>query len=151
MGYCRLLFNLIFQTRNTQLKALRKQMNEMHKTLDGMAKLKHELHEKSDDFRRDLVLLLVGRSTVRENDFTHVIDQVVDAQRVMSTMYDEQADADDHIVQIAGDYMLLIDSAQEVLIRRRKVLMDYEKEMKKSNKAAKERLKKVEGMKKIVK
>ena len=77
-------------------------MNEMHKTLQGMAKLKHQLHEKSDDFRRDLVLLLVGRSTVRENDFTQVVDQVVDAQRVMSTMYDEQADADDHIVQIAG-------------------------------------------------
>ena len=30
------------------------------------------------------------------------IDQVVDAQRVMSNMYDEQANADDQIVQIAG-------------------------------------------------
>ena len=48
-------------------------MNEMQQNLQGMAKLKHQLHEKSDDFRRDLVLLLVGRSTVRENDFTHVI------------------------------------------------------------------------------
>ena len=74
----------------------------MQTTLQGMSKLKHRLHEQSDDFRRDLVLLLVGRSTVRENDFTHVIDQVVDAQRIMSTMYDEQAQADDHIVQIAG-------------------------------------------------
>ena len=45
---------------------------------------------------------MVGRSTVRENDFTHCIDQVVDAQRIMSTMYDEQSQADDHIVQIAG-------------------------------------------------
>ena len=74
----------------------------MQQNLKGMAKLKHQLHEKSDDFRRDLVLLLVGRSSVRENDFTQVIDQVVDAQRVMSTMYDEQAYADDQIVQIAG-------------------------------------------------
>ena len=31
------------------------------------------------------------------------IDQVVDAQRVMSNMYDEQANADDQIVQIAGE------------------------------------------------
>ena len=84
------------------MNSLKKQMNEMQTTLQGMSKLKHRLHEQSDDFRRDLVLLLVGRSTVRENDFTHVIDQVVDAQRIMSTMYDEQAQADDHIVQIAG-------------------------------------------------
>lgn len=118
-------------------------MNEMHKTLQGMAKLKHGLHEMSDDFRRDLVLLLVGRSTVRENDFTHVIDQVVDAQRVMSTMYEEQADADDHIVHIAGDYMLLINSAQEVLARRRKVLMDLESERKKAKKTSAKEVKKV--------
>ncbi len=116
------------------MKSLHKQMNEMHKNLKGMAKLKHELHEKSDDFRRDLVLLLVGRSTVRENDFSHVVDQVVDAQRVMSTMYDEQADADDHIVQIAGDYMLMIEAAQDVLARRRKVLMDLEGQRKKDKK-----------------
>lgn len=108
-----------------------------------MAKLKHGLHEMSDDFRRDLVLLLVGRSTVRENDFTHVIDQVVDAQRVMSTMYEEQADADDHIVHIAGDYMLLINSAQEVLARRRKVLMDLESERKKAKKTSAKEVKKV--------
>ena len=66
-------FFLSFQTREAQLKSLLKQMNEMQQNLQGMAKLKHQLHEKSDDFRRDLVLLLVGRSTVRENDFTHVI------------------------------------------------------------------------------
>ena len=108
----------------------------MIKNLTGMAKLKHQLHDKSDEFRRDLVLLLVGRSTVRENDFTHVIDQVVDAQRVMSTMYDEQADADDNIVQIATDYTLMIQAAEDVLARRRKVQMNLDKETKKAQKKA---------------
>ena len=111
-------------------------MDEMIKNLTGMAKLKHQLHDKSDEFRRDLVLLLVGRSTVRENDFTHVIDQVVDAQRVMSTMYDEQADADDNIVQIATDYTLMIQAAEDVLARRRKVQMNLDKETKKAQKKA---------------
>ena len=69
-------YTFCFQTRQTQMNSLKKQMNEMQTTLQGMSKLKHRLHEQSDDFRRDLVLLLVGRSTVRENDFTHVIDQV---------------------------------------------------------------------------
>ena len=125
-----------FQTRQTQLKALLKQMNEMNKTLDGMAKLKHDLHLKSNDFRRDLVLLLVGRSTVHENDFTHVIDQVVDAQKVMALMYNEQADADDLIVQLAGDYILMIEAAQQVLSRRIKLQVDVEREAKKSKKKA---------------
>ncbi len=90
------------------MKALSKQMQEMHKTLKGMAKLKKQLHLSSNEFRRDLVNLLVGRSTVRENDFSHVIDRVVDAQRAMSTIYDEQSHADDYIVQLSADYVALI-------------------------------------------
>lgn len=109
-------------------------MAEMNKNLRGMAKLKHQLHAKSNDFRRDLVLLLVGRSSVRESDFSHVIDQVVDSQRVMSSIHYEQANADDHIVQISGDYVQMVASAQEVLARRRKVQMDLERESKKARK-----------------
>ena len=74
-------------------------MEEMNKNLKGMAKLKHMLHEKSDEFRRDLVSLIVGRSSVRQNDLSQVIDNVVDATKVMSTIYEEQGNADDHIVQ----------------------------------------------------
>lgn len=131
-----------FKTRQGQLKALSQQMDEMHKNLRGMAKLKHQLHDKSDEFRRDLVMLLVGRSTVRENDFAHIIDQVVDAQRIMSTLYDEQADADDHLVQISEDYKLMIIAAQDTLIRRRKVQMQFEKEEKKAKKKAVKMVKK---------
>ena len=114
----------------------------MHKNLRGMAKLKHQLHDKSDEFRRDLVMLLVGRSTVRENDFAHIIDQVVEAQRTMSSMYDEQADADDHLVQISEDYKLMILAAQDTLIRRRKVQMQFEKEEKKARKKSVKMIKK---------
>lgn len=116
----------------------------MHKNLRGMAALKHQLHDKSDEFRRDLVMLLVGRSTVRENDFAHIIDQVVDAQRIMSTLYDEQADADDHLVQISEDYKLMIIAAQDTLIRRRKVQMRFEKEEKKAKKKSVKMVKKEE-------
>merc|ERR1711962_186560 len=55
----------------------------------------------------------------------------------MSNMYDEQANADDQIGQIAGDYMLIIQSAQDVLARRRKVLMDLNKEIKRASKKGK--------------
>jgi len=123
-----------FQARQVQLKSLYDQMDEMNKNLKGMAKLKHELHEKSDEFRRDLVSLLVGRSSVRANDLSQVIDNVVDATRIMSSIYEEQGNADDHIVQISGDYKLMVIAAQDVLSRRKKVQMDLELEVKKAKK-----------------
>ena len=101
-------------------------MEEMNKNLKGMAKLKHDLHEKSDEFRRDLVSLIVGRSSVRANELSQVIDNVVDATKIMSSIYEEQGNADDHIVQVSADYMIMIGAAQDVLARRRKVQMDLE-------------------------
>ena len=35
---------------------LKKQMNEMQTTLQGMSKLKHRLHEQSDDFKNKLII-----------------------------------------------------------------------------------------------
>ena len=100
----------ILQARQVQLKSLYDQMDEMNKNLKGMAKLKHDLHEKSDEFRRDLVSLLVGRSSVRANDLSQVIDNVVDATKIMSSIYEEQGNADDHIVQISADYKLMVST-----------------------------------------
>ena len=108
------------------MKSLYEQMEEMNKNLKGMAKLKHDLHEKSDEFRRDLVSLIVGRSSVRANELSQVIDNVVDATKIMSSIYEEQGNADDHIVQVSADYMIMIGAAQDVLARRRKVQMDLE-------------------------
>ena len=124
----RLKFSVMFyiQARQVQLKSLYEQMEEMNKNLKGMAKLKHDLHEKSDEFRRDLVSLIVGRSSVRANELSQVIDNVVDATKIMSSIYEEQGNADDHIVQVSADYMIMIGAAQDVLARRRKVQMDLE-------------------------
>jgi hypothetical protein len=54
-----------FVTRKTQLAAMTQQLAQMKDTLGDMSLLKLKLHHRSDQFRNDLVLMLVHRNAQR--------------------------------------------------------------------------------------
>ena len=54
-----------FTTRKTQLNVMSKQLTQMRNTLGEMSTLKLKLHHRSDQFRNDLVLMLVNRTAER--------------------------------------------------------------------------------------
>jgi hypothetical protein len=54
-----------FVTRKNQLNVMSKQLSQMKNTLGDMSFLKLKLHHGSDQFRNDLVLMLVSRNSDR--------------------------------------------------------------------------------------
>jgi hypothetical protein len=54
-----------FVTRRNQLNVMSKQLVQMKNTLGDMSLLKLKLHHGSDQFRNDLVLMLVSRNSER--------------------------------------------------------------------------------------
>ena len=130
-----------FQTKSTQLSTTAKQLREMRSNLRDMAKMKRKLHEATNDFRTGLVtsmLVSSGRSTntgtnsdsaaaagpgisATKEHLAGIIDEVVDCHKTMGVIHEEQARADDLIVQLATDYDSMMSAADSALsVRRRK-------------------------------
>lgn len=118
-----------FQTRNSQLDTLTKQLREMQENLKDMSELKTKLFAKTNDFQRGLVSMLVSK----ENNMGNIINQVVDCHKTMGLIHQEQAKADDLIVQLAWDYERLVSSAKDVLAQRRKFQQEMQKVQKGKN------------------
>ena len=125
-----------FQTKSVQLEETSKTLTEMRKTLRVLSALKGEMYSTSGDFRRQLSLLLVSRPS-KERDLGQVVNQAIDCHKLMDAIHQDQSVADELLIELSKDYTLLMDSAQDVLARRRKLQRDFMKKTKKKNKKSK--------------
>ena len=125
-----------FQTKSIQLIETSKTLTEMRKTLRTLSNLKSEMYGTSGDFRRHLALLLVSRPS-KERDLGQVVNQAIDCHKLMDAIHQDQSVADELLIELSKDYTLLMDSAQDVLARRRNLQRVFEKKTKKKNKKSK--------------
>ena len=125
-----------FKTKSVQLDETSKTLTEMRKTLRALSNLKSEMYSTSGDFKRHLALLLVSRPS-KERDLGQVVNQAIDCHKLMDAIHQDQSVADELLIELSKDYTLLMDSAQDVLARRRNLQRVFEKKTKKKNKKSK--------------
>ena len=125
-----------FKTKSIQLEETRKTLTEMRKSLRVLSNLKGEMFFTSGDFRRHLSLLLVSRPS-KEKDLSQVVNQAIDCHKLMDAIHQDQTVADELLIELSKDYTLLVDSAQDVLTRRRNLQQEFMKRTKKKKKSKK--------------
>ena len=126
-----------------------KQLKGMKDNLKDMSKQKSKLAEATNEFQSGLVSMAVSKSS-REttasgaSNLSQVITQVVDCHKTMGLIHQEQSKADQLIVQLAEDYVHMVEAAQKALATRRNVQDDVKKVSKGKEDDSSEDVKKVQ-------
>ena len=135
-----------FQTRSAQLDALSKQLKEMRSNLKDMSEYKQKLYASASAFQRDLMTMPINKSKNNSNNdgLSAIIDDVVGCHKTMGLIHQEQAKADELVVDLAVDYERLVSHSKEVIGQRRKYQENMQKARKGKKNAALEEIEKIQ-------
>ena len=73
----------------------------------------------------------------KERDLGQVVGQAIDCHKLMDAIHQDQSVADELLIELSKDYNLLLNSAQDVLARRRNLQQEFTKKTRKKNKKSK--------------